>query len=288
MNDWMKAGKIAAEAREYAKKICKEGNLYSEIANNVEDFIKGKNAGIAFPMDVSVNNMAAHYCPFLDDKSVIIKGDVVKLDIGVHVNGHVADNACTVEVGTNKWAELIKSSKDACDAGCEIAVPGYKIRKIGKVIQDTIEGNGFVSISNLSGHGVGVYEVHLPPTIPNYDNGDKTMLEEGQHIAIEPFATDGKGFVKKGKLSGVYRFIAKKPVRLDGARKLMSFIEKEYKTLPFTERWLGDFKNVKFLLKLLKRDGVIEEYEQLPEEAGGMVSQYENTVEVGVGVTTKI
>ena len=95
-------------------------------------------------------------------------------------------------------------------------------------------------------------------------------------------------WIKEGKLSGVYAFVEKKPVRLDGARKLMHKIEKDYKTLPFTERWLKDVKNIKFLLGILEKTGVLQQYKQLPEKSGGIVAQYENTVCVGKGIITKI
>lgn len=288
MNDWLKAGKIAADAREYAVGICKAGKTYTEVADKTEDFIIKKGAFPAFPMDVSVNHVAAHYCPFIDDESVLEKGDLVKLDIGVHVNGAVADNAITVELGTNKYRDLILASKDACLAACEIAVPGTEISKLGKVVEETITSAGFSPITNLSGHGVDLWQVHTEPTIPNYDNGNSKKLFEGQHIAIEPFATTGVGSIKEGKPCGVYAFLGKKPVRLDGARKLMAKIEKDYKTLPFTERWLKDVKNVKFLLSLLEKAGVVKQYTVLPEKKDGMVSQYENTVEVGTGITTKV
>jgi methionyl aminopeptidase len=286
--DWLKAGKIGAEAREYAVELCKVGKTYSFIADSVEDFIIKKGGFPAFPMDVSVNNMAAHYCPFIDDKGVLEKGDVVKLDIGVHVNGCVVDNATTVEVGSDKHKELIKCCKEACVAGCEKAVPDVEVRKIGEVIAQTIKDAGFTHISNLSGHGVGKWKVHCSPTIPNFDNGNKAKLTEGEYIAIEPFSTTGIGQVKEGKMSGVYRFVEKKPTRLDGARKLMTKIDKEYNGLPFTERWLKDVQNVKFLLGILEKSGAIEQYKQLPEKSGGIVAQQENTVCVGKGVITKI
>jgi len=288
MNDWQKAGKIAAEAREYAIEVCQIGKTYTHVVDKVEDFIRKKGAQPAFPMDISVNAIAAHYCPYIDDKNILQKGDLVKLDIGVHVDGAVADNACTVELGTTKWKALIKASKDACLAACDLAVPDTPIRNIGKIVEQTITDAGFQPITNLSGHGVERWIVHTPPTIPNYDNGNATKLKEGMHIAIEPFATDGSGAVKDGKGDGVYMLQQKKPLRLDSAKKLLMQIEKNYNTLPFTERWLKDVKNVKFLLGLLEKENILRQYTVLPEKSGGMVTQHENTIEIGTGITTKI
>lgn len=285
--DFRKSGKIASQAREYAKSIVKEGILFGELADKVEAKIISLGAKPAFPMDVSVNNIAAHDCPFPNDPRTLKKGDVVKLDIGVHVNGCVTDTACTVEIGTNNHKKLIEASEKALEEATRLATEtGTILKDVGKVISETIKEYGFTPITNLSGHGVGIYIVHDKPTVPNYDNGDKTKLEEGQKIAIEPFATTGIGLVSDGKLAGIYRLIQKRPVRLDGVRKAIEFIEKEYKTLPFCSRWLK-FPSVNLILRILEKEEVINQYTQLPEKSGGIVSQAEHTVEVGYGVLTK-
>ena len=286
--DTRKAGKIAAQIRAYAISLCKDGALARDIADNVEAKTKDLGAGIAFPMDISINSIAAHYCPFSDDPLVIKKGDVVKLDIGAHINGWVADTAFTVEVGTNAYTKLIQSSKEALDAACKLAKePGVKISDIGQAISDTITTFGYTPIANLSGHGIGQYIVHDTPTIPNFNNGDDTKLVEGQFIAIEPFATTGQGLVGNGKPSGIYRLVQIKPVRMPVARKLILRLEETYNTLPFTARWLKDIPNIHFLLRLLEKENIIDQYTQLPEKSGGMVAQFEHSVEVGYGIITK-
>ena len=285
--DFRKSGKIAAQIREFAKSICNEGALYREIADKVEAKTKELNGKPAFPMDVSVNSIAAHDCPFPNDDRKIKKGDVVKLDMGVHVNGCVTDTACTVEVGTNNHKKLIEASEKALDEAIKLAKEvGTKLCDIGKVISETIKSYGYTPITNLSGHGVGVYIVHDKPTVPNYNNNDQTKLVEGQKIAIEPFATTGLGKVNDGKLAGIYRLVNAKPVRLMSARKLIEYVAKEYNTLPFASRWLN-FPNTAFLLRLLEREDILHQYAQLPESSGGIVSQTEHTVEVGYGVLTK-
>jgi len=287
MTDWNTSGEIARKARAYAITLAKEGALHRDIADKTEATIKALGGAPAFPMDVSINNVAAHDCPFINDERALAKGDVVKLDIGVHINGCVTDTAATVEIGTHNQKKLIQASEDALQAAIDIIKPGIEIYKIGQAIEETISSFGFNPIGNLSGHGVGLYIVHDPPTIPNYDNKDTSTLEEGQHIAIEPFATDGVGAVKDGKPAGIYRLLRIKPVRLPNARKLLTFIGKEYQTLPFCERWLTPrFHNVRFLLALLEREGILKQYTQLPEQSGGMVSQAEKTMEVGAGVLT--
>ena len=132
--------------------------------------------------------------------------------------------------------------------------PGVKLCQIGAAISEVIRGAGFNPITNLSGHGVGQWIVHDAPSIPNYNNGDQTKLVEGQKIAIEPFATTGEGKVKDGKPSGIYGLVHLKPVRLDSARKMIQFIQKEYQTLPFCLRWVNHLPNAKFILAYLEKE----------------------------------
>ncbi len=289
MEDWKKSGQITAKARDFAKSICKEGVLYLEIARKIEAKIIELGGKPAFPVDVSVNEMAAHDSPFPDDPRVIKKGDVVKVDIGTHVNGCVTDTAVTIEIGANKHASLIKTSEEALEKATKLASePGTKLCDVGAMIANTITRLGFTPITNLSGHGLGMFIVHDKPTVPNYNNNDQNKLVEGQHIAIEPFATTGIGRVKDGKPAGLFRLARSGPVRVMSARKLLEFIAKEYNTLPFAARWLTKFPNYQFLLRILEKDGIVEQYTQLPEESGGIVSQAEHTVEVGYGVLTKV
>ena len=282
MNDYIKSGEIAAKAREFGKKLCKENTLILEIAEKIEAKMLELGGKPAFPVDVSINHVAAHATPLENDKTKLKKGDLVKLDIGVHVNGAVTDTACTVEVSTNKCNNLIKASENALNEALKIVKPGVKVREIGKVIHDTIVKAGFSPIRNLSGHGLDKFEIHTKPTIPNYDNNDETKLEKDMIIAIEPFATTGIGEIIEGKPSNVYALIEKKPVRLNDARKILDFIEKEYKTLPFAARWLNKkFKNANFVLRVLEKEGIIKQYSQLPEKAKGNVSQAEHSLIVG-------
>jgi len=286
MEDYFKSGEICKKAREYGITLIKENAKLLDIAEKVEEKIKELGGECAFPVDVSLNHIAAHDTPKFNDDRVVTKGDVVKLDIGVHVNGKVSDTAITVEVGSKKYEKLILASENALENAIKIIKPGVKIREIGKMIQETIQKYGFSPIINLSGHGVDDYEIHTKPTIPNYDNGDNNVLKEGTIIAIEPFATDGEGKIIEGKPSGIYGLINERNIRDNNARKILNFIKEKYKTLPFCERWIiKEFGNsAKLSLLLLEREGIIKQFNVLPEIKKGQVSQAERTVIVGKGV----
>jgi methionyl aminopeptidase len=281
----IKAGKIAADAREFGKTLCKEGAKYLDVAEKIEAKIEELGGKPAFPVNISVNDLAAHYTPNSDDESVMKKGDLVKIDVGAHIDGEIGDTAASVEIGTDKYEKLIKAAQEALDNAVKIVKPGVKLCEIGKIIQETIESHGYVPISNLSGHGVGVYDVHCKPTIPNYDNGDESILEEGDVVAIEPFATTGTGKVKTGKPSGIYGLSDVKPVRLQSVKKVLEYIINNFKTMPFCARWIR-LPNVNFALRVLEKEGIIRQYEELPEESKGIVSQAEHTLIVGHGVIT--
>lgn len=286
MEDYITSGKICKEAREYGVSLLKEDAKFSDIVERIEAKIEELGGKPAFPVDIGVDFLAAHDSPRFNDDRVLKKGDVVKLDLGVHVDGAVTDCAVTVEVGDNKFSKMIDCAEEALKKAIETAKPGVELREIGRVIQDTIKGFGYSPIINLSGHRVDLYEVHAKPTIPNYDNGDKTKLEEGQIFAIEPFVTNGEGRVIEGKPCGIYALQNVKNTRDRVAREILKFIAEEYKTLPFAERWIIKKFGVKAKIGLLflKREDIIKEYTILPEKSKGQVTQAERTIIVGKGV----
>ena len=171
---YRKAGKIAAEALEFAKTLVKKGVSLSEVCDKTDAKIKELGGECAFPTQMSLNDTAAHFCP--DDDSVKFSDQVVSIDVGVHVDGFIGDNALSIDLsGENE--DLIKASKEALDNAIKIIKPGVKLGEIGKVIQDTITSHGFSPVRNLSGHGLAEYNVHTKPNIPNYDNGDERSEE---------------------------------------------------------------------------------------------------------------
>lgn len=288
INDYIKSAEIIRKTKEFGKGLVKKGVRYLDIAEKIEEKIIELGGKPAFPVDVSVNHIAAHDSPLYNDKRVIKKGDLVKLDIGVHVNGKVTDTAYTIEVDSNRYKSLIESVEEALKIATKICKPGVKVRKIGKAIQETIVKYGFSPIKNLGGHGVDDYEIHCSPSIPNFDNGNETVLKKGDVIAIEPFATTGEGKVKDGRLCEVYQLVNLKNIRDVFSREVLKFINEEYKTLPFCARWLIKRfgLRVKLTLKQLELNGIIKQHHVLPEVSNGMVAQAEHTLVVGGEILT--
>ena len=277
MEDFVKAGKIASQAREYGRKLIKPGVSLLEVSDKVESKIESLGGGFGFPTQISRNVIAAHYCAHPNDETLFKEGDLIKLDLGVHINGSIADTACTIDLGDNK--ELLEASKNALQNAIKILRPGLPIGQIGRVVQDTITDAGFSPIKNLCGHGVGKFIVHKEPSIPNFDNGDPTELFDGQIIAIEPFASSGVGMIHEVEPASVFMQVANKSVRNPITRIILKQIQ-SYNKLPFTNRWFTkDFSEMKvnFALRDLLQNKVIRSYGPLKEKMG-LVSQHEHTI----------
>ncbi|MBT3940987.1 type II methionyl aminopeptidase [Candidatus Woesearchaeota archaeon] len=281
LDKFRQSGKIARQVKKYARPLVKEGAKALDIAEAVEAKIVSLGGKPAFPVDVSVNDMAAHYVPIVEDALTLKKGDLVKIDLGVHVDGCVTDTAFSVSIGKNAENEkLIKASDEALKIATSMAKPGVRLKEIGAAVEKKIMSYGFEPIRNLNGHGVGEWTIHSAPSIPSFDNGNTQKLKEGQIIAIEPFATTGSGYVKSGKGSGIYSLHSRGNVRQ--FREVLEWVKSEYKTLPFAKRHVANkFGKLKagLALKLFVAKGIIKEYSTLPEDTKGCkVSQSEHTV----------
>ncbi|MFA6072496.1 MAG: type II methionyl aminopeptidase [Candidatus Woesearchaeota archaeon] len=277
LTNYMQAGKINSQALDLGAHLIKKESSMIEVLDKIEAFIKSKGAIPAFPAQISLNNIAAHFCPVHEDL-IMIDGDVVKLDVGVSVNGFIADSARTFDLGQNK--ELVLASKMALKNALEVVRPNVPIGDIGKAIHETISSYGFTPIKNLSGHGLGKFQIHCSPSIPNVITGLKTPLKEGQVIAIEPFATTGAGIVYEAGAPSVFSLVSEKPLRNQIARKMMQDL-KEYNGLPFTSRWLIPKYGVaatQIALKEMMSNGSVYAHPPLLEKGRGIVSQWEHSV----------
>jgi len=284
----LRAGKIVSEVRKYTKFIIKKGVPLLEIAEKIEEKIEELGGKNAFPVNLSINEIAAHYTPGHDDESVAC--DLLKVDFGVHIDGWLADNAMSFDLeDSEENKKLIEAAEKALENALKITKENISASDIGKTIQETIESHGFSPVVNLSGHSMEQYELHAGITIPNIDDKKNTLLKKGFY-AIEPFATSGSGKVHDGKPSGIYELISEKNVRSPIAREVLEFIKKEYNTLPFCSRWIVKKQGRRSLfgLKQLEDNGNLHQFSQLIESSHSKVSQAEHTIliEDKVTVTT--
>jgi methionyl aminopeptidase len=274
----IQAGKIASQVKQWIKPQIKKDMPLLEIAERIENKIIELGGKPAFPTNLSINEIAAHYTPSYNDET---KADgLLKIDLGVHVDGWIADTAFSVDLENNEEnKKLIEASKEALDNAIKKIKNKNSLAEIGKIVQETIESYGFSPVINLTGHEMNEYELHSGIVILNIENPKTEKLNKGLY-AIEPFATNGSGKVHDGKPSGIYMLINEKNIRSPEARKILNFIIEEYKTLPFCSRWLVKKFGVKslFSLRQLETNGNLHQYPQLVETSDSKVSQTENTI----------
>ncbi len=278
MEKYREAGRIAREAREKGVNMLEPGATFEEIAETVEGFIRDEGAKPAFPVNIAVDDVAAHYTPSVNDDATLSATDVVNIDVGVQVDGYIGDTAATVDL-SGDHADLVKASEEALQNALDIIEPGLNVGRIGEVIQDAIEGYGFKPIRNLSGHGVDQYVQHAGNSIPNIATDTDETLEHGQAIAIEPFATTGAGEVKNGKQGNIYR-LENDRARGRMERKALGEIKNEFRSLPFASRWISSVPKprVETTVSKLARGGNLHAYDVLKDKEGGLVTQKEHTV----------
>jgi methionyl aminopeptidase len=275
---WKKAGEISSQIMAKAIKLSKPETPLLEIAEALEKDVEKLKVKWAFPINLSINEIAAHYSPFNEDKTVA--SGLLKIDLGISVDGFISDIARSVDMTPeNKHKDLIKSSETALSNAVKTAKFGIEIREIGAAIHDSITKAKFSPVRNLSGHQLEKFMIHSGLNIPNYDNGNTAKLEEGIY-AIEPFATAGEGIVQDSKPSGIYMLQHDKPVRDAKTREILEFIGKEYSTLPFSGRWIIKKFGLRALLSLksLEQSEILHHFSQLVEKSRMPVSQCENTI----------
>jgi methionyl aminopeptidase len=280
------AGEILAEVRDEAAERVDVDVAHLEVAEWAEERIRELGGEPAFPVNISVDHEAAHATPGVDDDATFGE-EMINLDIGVHVDGWLADTAITVDLSGHD--ELAEASAAALDAALETIEPGVHTGEIGAEIEATIDGYGFNPVVNLTGHGLGHWQQHTEPNIPNRAVDTGTELDVGDVVAIEPFATDGSGKVSEGVSEEIFALERERSVRNRQARQALDQITEQFRTLPFATRWL-DVGRASMTVRRLKQQGVLHGYPVLQEDEGSLVSQKEHTViviEGGCEVTTR-
>jgi len=279
IKSYRKAGKIASRIREWSRSLIQPGMKIIEIAEKIEEKIISLGGEIAFPVNICINNITAHYTPKFNDKITLERDDVVSVDMGVHINGYIADTAYTIDL-SGEYERMLKANEEALKNAIDIIKPGVKVSEIGSIIQKTIHEYGFKPIENLTGHEIKQYDLHAGISIPNIEVPYKWEIEEGMVLALEPFATNGYGRVIESKRAEIFSLLENKPTRLREARLLLNEIEGR-KKLPFAKRWFCKKINpmkLSLILRDLVSNEILKEYPILHEKENGIVSQFEHTV----------
>jgi methionyl aminopeptidase len=278
LEKYVKAGKITAQARDFGAKMIKEGALAVDIADAVEKKIFDLGGRPAFQVTININDVAAHYAPVLNDKLTIKAADYVKLDVGAHVDGYIADTAVTVRPAGKD--DLMLCSEKMLETAVRMFVPGAVIEDVAAAVEDVAIGYGFRPVSNLTGHMIDRWTVHAGVNVPSVRCPAPKVLSEGEVYGVEPFVTAGKGLVKDSPPPTIFRWVRDTPQRDATARKILEASEKDWQKLPFARRWVQRKFGAKTdtALNALVRSGAFYYYDTLKEVSGKPVAQSEHTI----------
>ena len=294
IEDYLKAGKIASEVREMVRVKDWVGKTVYEICEWVEDEIRKRGAKCAFPVNTSINEVAAHYTAEPNDPITIKDTDLIKIDLGAQINGYIADTAVTVCYDP-QYDGLVQAAEEGLANAMSMIKAGVKASDIGRTIETTIKQMGYKPIANLSGHSLEQYTIHAGKSIPNIWSIGGFSLSENSAYACEPFVTtsDGGGFVRNGQIKNIFAINSRKKTKDAEADKLLDFIWENFNMLPFALRWITkdrEEKEARDLLNILVKKKAVQAYPVLIEVNEQRVAQAEHTfipTENGVTVTTK-
>ena len=292
-NDYIQAGKIAGEVRENVRKTDWIGKTVFEICEHVESEIKKRGAKCAFPVNTSINEVAAHYTAEPNDPLSIKDDDLVKIDLGAQINGHIADTAVTVCYNA-EFDNMVQAAELSLSNAMSMMKVGVKSSDVGRTIEKTIKQMGFLPIANLSGHSLDQYTIHAGKSVPNIWSIGSFTFNENQAFACEPFVTTGEGlgFVHEGKIKNIFALSSRKKTKDKDADKMLDYIWQNFNLLPFALRWLTnewEEKEARRLLEILVKKKAVHAYPILVEGNGQRVTQAEHTFipnETGVTITT--
>ena len=293
IQDYISAGKIASEVRENARKKYYVGSTLLEICESIEKEIEQKGGKCAFPVNTSLNEIAAHYTAEPMDDRVVKDADILKIDLGVQINGYIADTAVTVCYDP-KYDYLVQAAEAALREAISIIRIGTKSSDVGKIIENTVKQMGGIPIANLSGHSLEQYTIHAGKSVPNIWSIGSFSFQATEAYACEPFVTttEGLGFVREGNTRNIFSLVTRKRIKDDDANKLIDFIWNKFNMLPFALRWLvpeWDQKIARHLLEKLVQQKIVRSYPVLIEANSQKVAQAEHTFipkDNGVTITT--
>jgi methionyl aminopeptidase len=286
IESYLQAGKAVAKALKLAKIIVRPGTKFLDIATLCEGEILKNGCGLGFPANISLDSIAAHYSPELEDPTVCPDHGLLKVDCGAEVNGFIADAAITINIGEDKgiYADLVQASEEGLAAALKVAGPGVGVSDIGTEIYKAIAKHNVKPISNLGGHGLDAYQVHESPFIPNVPNSrDGSQLQPDRAYAIEPFTTDGYGSIQPGKVVNIFEFVnlkKKKNMKIDEVALAQKF-KKKFNTLPFSPRavdFIQGTDNINDTINKFEKRGILRGYPIFEEIGRGLVAQTEHSL----------
>ena len=285
LEKFTESGKILSRVREYVRGMEVRGRRVLDVCEEVEGKIREFGGRSAFPCNVGINEVAAHYTSPWNDVTVVPDGSIVKVDFGVELEGYATDTAIPLSLNP-AYDSMIIAAEAALQEAVSATAPGRKLSDVGGVVERCIERYGFKPIRNLTGHKIERYNLHAGKSVPNVSGIESGRFEIGEIYAIEPFVTlrSAEGAVEDGDSAYIYRLVKTKGAKSKAAIQLVDYIKETFKSLPFASRWIhnswkGDFAAFGELIS----QRCVVGYPVLVEVSGQPIAQAEHTIVVTEG-----
>ena len=279
--EYFKAGKISSEVKKLLREKVRVGSSLLNIAEYVELEIKKRKGSLAFPCNVCINEVAAHYTPTFNDKTIIKDGDLVKVDFGVHIDGYLVDNALSFSFN-HDLDLLVNTAESALLHAIQSFKENVNVADIGDIIHSTVQKRGYTVISNLSGHKIDQFKIHAGLSIPNIWVSHSHSVKESEIYAIEPFVTtsNGSGIVVDTDFCNIYSIVSRKRTGIPSLDELSEKIWSLVKGLPFSSRLItnNNYEEIEKSLNTLVTMKILKGYPVLVESNGTPVAQAEHTL----------
>ena len=239
LSKYFEAGRIVVKLKEEAQKIVDIDVPLVDVCERLELLAFELGGKPAFPVNIGVNEVTAHFTSPANDVRKIPENSIVKIDIGVHIEGYIADTAITLSFNQD-YQDLIISAQDALQSGISAMKPGVKVSHVGAIIEKAITRFRYRPIRNLMGHRIERFNLHTGKSIPNISGIEGGKIEEGEVYAVEPFSTlqDAAGKVRDSNETVIFRYHKDRRLKSPDAMALLDHIKKEHRFLPFASRWL--------------------------------------------------
>eukprot|EP01111_Echinosteliopsis_oligospora_P009687 TRINITY_DN287_c0_g1_i1.p1 TRINITY_DN287_c0_g1~~TRINITY_DN287_c0_g1_i1.p1 ORF type:complete len:412 (-),score=146.16 TRINITY_DN287_c0_g1_i1:25-1260(-) len=311
MSKYRTAGDIANLALSKVVAELADGKKIADICIAADKFILEQTSksfkaakiekGVAFPTSLSVNHIVGHFSPEADDKTTLATGNVVKVDLGVHIDGFIATVGHTHVVGadvsratTGRQADVICAAHIAAEAVLHMLKPGIKNKDITAVIKQVADTFHVNPVEGVLSHQMKKYLIDGTKVIMNKSTPEQQAhdfdIEPNDVFSIDIVMSTGDG---KPKESDVKPTIYKRVVdqayslKLAASRKIFGEIKTKYPALPFNIRALED-KHVRFGLTECETHGLINAFPVVQERDGEYVAQFKYTALVGTAGAVKL
>ncbi|KAK6303247.1 hypothetical protein J4Q44_G00257010 [Coregonus suidteri] len=295
-NQALKAVVEAAKAGETVVSLCAKGDAFIMVETG-KVFRKEKDLkkGIAFPTSVSVNNCVCHFSPLKSDPEIVLKdGDLIKIDLGVHVDGFISNLAHSFVVGvtkeaplTGRKADVIKAAHLCAEAALRLVKPGNQNSQVTEAWNKIAKSFKCSAIEGMLSHQLkqhvidGEKTIIQNPTDQQRKDHEKAEFEVHEVYAVDVLISTGEGKAKDaGQRTTIYKRDPDKQygLKMKTSRSFFSEVERRFDAMPFTLRAFEDEGKARLGVVECAKHELLQPFNVLHEKEGEFVAQFKFTV----------